>query len=74
MADTHPFDNPSKYDAECTAARLSSGAEGVVLLVLRGRLGSGFAVQMPEDWVVKVPAMLRDLANMVEDAQKFKPN
>jgi hypothetical protein len=36
---------PGKYDAACTAARLATDAEAVVLVVFNGRGGHGFSVQ-----------------------------
>jgi predicted ATPase with chaperone activity len=36
---------PGKYDEAATAAREATGAAGVILIVVGGKLGSGFSVQ-----------------------------
>ena len=69
-----PFHNPSKYAAQCTAAREACGAQGVILIVLNGTHGPGLAVQLPPDFMPKIPDCLRDIADMIEDLQKFEPN
>jgi hypothetical protein len=55
---------PGKYDAICTVARETAGAQALVLIVLNGRHGSGFSVQStrPLD-----PPVLVDLLQHVVD-------
>lgn len=36
---------PGKYDDLCTTARERSEAEAAIVMILNGRLGSGFSVQ-----------------------------
>ena len=55
-----------KYDDAATAAREATKAEGVLLIVLGGEKGSGFSVQIPPEFVARIPAMLRRLADEIE--------
>lgn len=58
---------PSKYDEACTAAREMTKAEVCLLLVLGGDKGSGFSMQTHDLGVVaKVPALLRHIADQIE--------
>lgn len=58
-----------KYDPECVKALVDTGAEAVVLVVLGGREGSGFAVNSKSaEIVAKLPALLRELADQIEGA------
>ncbi len=60
---------PGKYDDACTAARLATDAAGVVLIVLGGKQGSGFSVQVEgEDLTWALPALLRSVADQIEAA------
>lgn len=54
------LNGPGKYDAECTAAREGTQAEAVMLIVLNGSRGSGFAVQSVN------PRLLPFLADVLE--------
>lgn len=56
-----------KYDDACTQARLATGGESVMLVVINGRQGHGFSVhstdpQFPE----KIPLILREMADSIE--------
>ena len=62
--------DPGKYDAECTMARLATGAQGVLLMVLHGTKGSGFAVQVPPEYVDEIPDMLENLAAHIRASAK----
>ena len=62
---------PGVYDAEATAARESTNAQAVVLIVVRGDKGSGFSCQALEDVILDLPAVLRSLADQIE-ADAFK--
>lgn len=55
-----------KYDDAATAARESTKAAGVLLIVLGGEKGSGFSVQVPPEMVASIPDMLRHMANQIE--------
>lgn len=57
---------PGKYDDATTAARLSTDALGVALIVIGGRAGSGFSVQGPPELLLDLPTLLRDLADQIE--------
>ena len=59
---------PGKYDAQCTAAREASGAEGAILIILGGARGDGFSAQLPPHALVMVPAILREVAKQIEDS------
>jgi len=55
-------DNPGKYDDLCTEARLKAKAQGVVLIILGGDKGFGFSVQLPEEALLELPAILELMA------------
>ena len=58
---------PGRYDDLATHCRERAEAEGVVLLVFSGRVGSGFSVQMTDPLLlVKLPEMLRSMADQIE--------
>ena len=57
---------PGKYDDECTSLRETLGAEGIILLVFKGPKGSGFSCQAPLDVTLRIPAVLRELAEEIE--------
>lgn len=57
---------PGKYDAECTEMRERLKAGGVVLLVIDGAHGSGFAAQLTPLTTMALPDILRDIANEME--------
>lgn len=49
---------PGKYDDICTTARELAVADGALLIVIRGRDGSGFSCQCDADTLAKLPEML----------------
>jgi hypothetical protein len=53
---------PGKYDDLCTAARVAAAAEGAILIILGGHLGSGFCVQGPPHALVRLPDLLESMA------------
>lgn len=57
---------PGKYDDLATAARSAAHAEGVVLIVFNGLLGTGFTTQAPLDVQLRLPAVLRAVADSIE--------
>lgn len=63
-----------KYDDECTQARATTEADGVVLIVLNGKKGSGFSVQAPGPVLEMMPDMLEGLAQQIREDLKPKGN
>jgi|GEM_PF-1729312 hypothetical protein len=59
---------PRKYDEECTKIREETMAEGVLLIVINGKKGSGLSVQAPFEVSLALPAILRDTARQIEDS------
>lgn len=57
---------PVKYDAVTTALRETTGALGVITIVIEGNQGSGFSVQAPASVTLALPALLRHVADGVE--------
>src|ERR1019366_9029846 len=57
---------PGRYDDTLTRARQSCGATSAVLIVLDGPLGSGFSVQATAEQTMKLPAVLRMVADGIE--------
>ena len=57
---------PSKYDPVCTMARDQCKADGVILIVLNGEHGNGFACQLPENVIASIPSVLRECADQIE--------
>ena len=57
---------PSKYNDACTAVRESTQAEAVVLLVLNGDRGTGFAVQTHSEHIsAALPDLLEHMAREI---------
>jgi hypothetical protein len=61
-----------KYDAICTKARIEAKAVGALLMIIEGKNGSGFSVQAPGAILVQLPAVLRFVADEIE--QDIKKN
>ena len=59
---------PGKYDPACTAARLETGAGAVALIVLGGKLGSGFSVQGAPELVARLPELLEIMAIQIRES------
>lgn len=53
---------PGKYDDECTSIRLATQAQGIVLVVFDGHLGTGFSVQAPLAIQHRLPEILEGVA------------
>ena len=60
-----PF-GPGKYDDLATYVRDKAEAVGVAIIIVGGNKGEGFAVQAPLDLVLKLPEMLRNMADEIE--------
>jgi hypothetical protein len=61
-------DGPGKYDDEATWVRERTHAAGVILIVVGGDRGAGFAVQATAEVVLDLPATLRAIASDIEAA------
>jgi predicted component of type VI protein secretion system len=57
---------PGKYDQLATHVREQAQALGVVVIVLDGARGSGFSVQAPPAAIMRLPLLLRSLADSIE--------
>jgi hypothetical protein len=57
---------PGKYDDETTLIREKLGAEGVILVVFKGKKGSGLSCQADLDVTLRLPAILREVAEKIE--------
>jgi len=51
-----------KFDEHATRIREATDADGVIVMVLGGKLGSGFSVQAPLPIQAMLPELLTDLA------------
>ena len=60
-------DAVSRYDPECTAVRIDTHAQGVVLMILGGYKGSGFTIQMVDpSFLPSIAQALRAAADDIE--------
>lgn len=57
---------PGRYDDEVTWVRERTHAAGVILIVVGGDKGAGFAVQATPEAVLDLPAVLRSIASEIE--------
>ena len=57
---------PGKYDDVATVALKSTKARGVIVMVFDGEKGTGFSVQAPADVQLRLPVILRDVADQIE--------
>ncbi len=60
------FIGPGKYDDVATMVRESTQAEAVIIMVVGGNKGSGFSVQAPLEFTLKLPNILRNIAADIE--------
>lgn len=61
---------PGRYAAQCNQVLIESHADAVLLVVFNGDKGSGFEVHGKQGVVVDVPAILREMANVIEQEDK----
>lgn len=59
---------PGKYDDECTELRERLGADGLLLVVVRGVKGSSFCAQLSSEDSLLLPKILRTIANQIEQS------
>lgn len=59
---------PGKYDDLASHARGIAQADGVLLLIVNGVLGSGFSAQLSLELTLKMPEILRDIARQIEES------
>lgn len=57
---------PGKYDDLATEARKQTQAEGAVVIIVNGVKGSGFSAQLSPELTLKLPSMLRHMADELE--------
>ena len=55
-----------KYEDVCEKVRKQTQAEGCILLIIEGNRGHGFAVQATVEITMRLPQMLRYLADKIE--------
>jgi hypothetical protein len=56
---------PGKYDDLCTDVREKAKAEGVLLIILGGEKGPGFACQASPEITLVLPDILEDVAAQI---------
>lgn len=61
---------PGKYDDITTEVRERLGSTGVLVIVLDGVKGPGFSAQLSAEMLTKVPDILRDVADQIEESVK----
>lgn len=61
---------PGKYDYLATRARLQAESEGIILIVINGKYGSGFSIQADPLVTSRLPLMLRVMADEIEKDMK----
>lgn len=57
---------PGKYDRFLTQVKDETGTINAALIISDGNLGSGFSVQGTGDFLLRLPAILRNIADQVE--------
>jgi len=57
---------PGKYDDLCTKVREETNASGAIVLIFGGAEGDGFSCQAPLDVTLKLPEVLRSMADQIE--------
>lgn len=61
---------PGKYDDECTKVREATKSRGVLLAVFDGSKGHGFSVQADLETTLRLPEILRFIADQIERDRK----
>lgn len=65
---------PGKYDAQCVKALEDAGAREGALIVLDGTFGAGFSIQMTAHALLRLPSILRLMADDIELDNKEMQN
>ena len=68
---------PGKYDDICEEAAKAAGAKVCLLIIGNGNKGHGFSVRIENttiDAVLRIPEVLRSVANDIENAVMGKGN
>jgi hypothetical protein len=70
---------PGKYDKECTAAREVTEADACLLIIVKGKKGSGFSCQTRSPIsLISLPGLLRSVADemdkSMEEMMKNQPS
>lgn len=55
-----------RYDHILTEAREAAKATGAILMIYGGEFGDGFEAQMPRELRDRIPSVLRQLADHIE--------
>jgi hypothetical protein len=58
---------PGRYDDEAAAVMEAVNASGVILIVIGGDRGEGFEVHATAEVTLKLPEMLRTIADQIEE-------
>ena len=61
---------PGIYNEECTIIREQTKARGVILIVIDGGKGSGFACQADILTMCRLPSMLEEIAKEIRAADE----
>lgn len=69
MCPNHYFNPGGKYDQLCTLVREAADAESAIVIVVNGKLGSGFSVQATEDVLARLPDTLEHVAKAIREGQ-----
>jgi hypothetical protein len=57
---------PGKYDEEATLIMERTKAKGVIVMIIGGDKGAGFAVQADLITTLSLPSILRSIANQID--------
>jgi hypothetical protein len=62
---------PGKYDELCKTALDAAKAEGAILMIVNGEHGNGFSVIATAEELFRLPAMLRGMADDIEESFRY---
>jgi hypothetical protein len=57
---------PGKYDALATYVRQKAKASGAMVMIFGGSKGEGFSIQASPELTLRLPELLRYIANEIE--------
>lgn len=58
-----------KYERQCVALHRDLHADGVILFIVNGTLGTGFSIRANPHLAYVLPEILRDMARAIEELQ-----